>query len=138
MKKLLLIATLCFIAIGSALCQAVPYNVVFDITGNEPAIQQRMITLIKEIVDSRADAKVEVVFYGGSIAIVDKTKSGVMDDITKLARDSHVQFRACAIAMKKHNLDESGLVNGVQSVPDGIYEIVKKQAAGYAYIKIVQ
>jgi intracellular sulfur oxidation DsrE/DsrF family protein len=40
--------------------------------------------------------------------------------------------------MKKHDLDETGLVSGVQTVPDGIYEIVKKQAAGYGYIKIVQ
>ena len=61
-----------------------------------------------------------------------------MDDISKLSENKQVQFRACAIAMKKHDLDEAGLVTGVQSVPDGIYEIVKKQAAGYGYIKIVQ
>src|SRR5262249_52344461 len=112
-------------------------NVVFDITNGEPAAQQRVIVLVNEIIESNPNAKVEVVFYGNSISTIDKSKSTVADDISKLSANKNVQFRACAIAMKKHNLDDSGLVNGVQSVPDGIYEIVKKEAVGYAYVKIV-
>ena len=138
MKYIFLVAMTIFLTATSAFSQKVPYNVVFDITNNEPAIQQRMIVLVKEIISADPDAKVEVVFYGNSISIIDKNKSAVMDDISKLAENKQVQFRACAIAMKKHNVDETQLVSGVQSVPDGIYEIVKKQAAGYGYIKIVQ
>jgi len=138
MKKIFSIAAALFLYASSAFSQKVPYHVVFDITNNEPAIQQRMIVLVKEIISASPDAKVEVVFYGNSIAVIDKNKSAVSDDISKLAANKQVQFRACAIAMKKHDLDESGLVSGVQTVPDGIYEIVKKQAAGYGYIKIVQ
>ena len=138
MKKIILIVLVLLVYNNSASCQNVPYNVVFDLTNNEPAIQQRMIVLIKEIISASPEAKVEVVFYGNSIAVIDKNKSAVSDDISKLSENKQVQFRACAIAMKKHDLDDSGLVSGVQSVPDGIYEIVKKQAAGYGYIKIVQ
>jgi intracellular sulfur oxidation DsrE/DsrF family protein len=138
MKKIIVIALVILVYNNSASCQKVPYNVVFDITNNEPAIQQRMIVLIKEIISASPDAKIEVVFYGNSISIIDKSKSAVSDDIAKLSENKQVQFRVCAIAMKKHDLDESGLVSGVQSVPDGVYEIVKKQAAGYGYIKIVQ
>lgn len=138
MKKIIVIAIALLSYTNSASSQNVPYNVVFDITNNEPAIQQRMIVLVKEIITADANAKVEIVFYGNSIAVIDKNKSAVADDISKLSENKQVQFRACAIAMKKHDLDESGLVSGVQTVPDGIYEIVKKQAAGYGYIKIVQ
>lgn len=137
MKKFLIVGVF-FLSANCTFAQKVPYNVVFDITNNEPAIQQRMINLVKEIISADPDAKVEVVFYGNSIAVVDKNKSAVIDDISKLSENKQVQFRACAVAMKKHNLDESGLVSGVQTVPDGIYEIVKKQAAGYGYIKIVE
>ena len=138
MKKIILFSLVLLAYHNSASCQNVPYNVVFDITNNEPAIQQRMIVLVKEIISASPDAKVEVVFYGNSIAVIDKNKSAVSDDISKLSENKQVQFRACAIAMKKHDLDKSGLVSGVETVPDGIYEIVKKQAAGYGYIKIVQ
>jgi intracellular sulfur oxidation DsrE/DsrF family protein len=137
MKKIIVIALVLLTFKNSAVCQKVPYNVVFDITNNEPAIQQRMVSLVKEIIGADPNAKIEVVFYGNSIAVVDKNKSAVSDDISKLSENKQVQFRACAVAMKKHDLTESGLVSGVRTVPDGIYEIVKKQAAGYAYIKVV-
>lgn len=123
---------------GTTLCQNVPYKVVLDITNNQPAIQQRMIVLVNEIISARPDATVEVVFYGNSIDIIDKNKSGVMNDMIKLGQNSQVKFRACSIAMKKHHVTDKELISGVQSVPDGIYEIVKKQAEGYGYIKIVE
>ena len=138
MKKLLFISAVLFFSFSSAKSQVVPYNVVFDVTNNEPAVQQRVIVLVNEIIGASPDAKVEVVFYGNSIAMVDNAKTSVGDDISKLSENKQVSFRACAIAMKKHNVDESMLVKGVQSVPDGIYEIVSKQAQGYGYIKVVQ
>ena len=138
MKKKLIIAAIIFLNSTFSFSQTVPYNVVFDITGDEPAIQQRMVGLVQEIITSRPDAKIEVVFYGKSVAIIDKNTSKVTADISKLAENKQVQFKACAVAMKKHNVNESQLVSGVQSVPDGIYEIISKQAEGYGYIKIVQ
>ncbi len=138
MKKILIIAAIIFLNSTFSFSQSVPYNVVFDITGDEPAIQQRMVALVQEIITSRPDAKIEVVFYGKSVAIIDKNTSNVTADISKLAENKQVQFKACAVAMKKHNVDESELVSGVQSVPDGVYEIISKQAEGYGYIKIVQ
>jgi intracellular sulfur oxidation DsrE/DsrF family protein len=37
--------------------------------------------------------------------------------------------------MKKYGVNQSQLIAGVQTVPDGILEIVQKQAAGWGYIK---
>jgi uncharacterized protein len=137
MKKIIFTAALLFTNISIAFCQDVPYKVVFDITSSQPGIQQRMIGLIHEIIDARPDATVEVVFYGNSIPIVDKSQSQVMNDLMSLSQNKQVKFRACAIAMKKHHVTDDELVSGVQSVPDGVYEIVKKQAEGYGYIKLV-
>ena len=38
--------------------------------------------------------------------------------------------------MKRNNVNESGLLPGVKVVPDGIYEIISKQHAGWGYIKV--
>jgi intracellular sulfur oxidation DsrE/DsrF family protein len=38
--------------------------------------------------------------------------------------------------MEHNNVDSSQLIPGVGIVPDGIYEIVKKQREGWGYIKI--
>src|SRR5258708_24421660 len=99
MKKIFSTVAALLLYASSAFSQKVPYNVVFDITNNEPAIQQRMIILVKEIISASPDAKLEVVFYGNAIAIIDKSKSAVSDDISKLAENKQVQFSACAIAI---------------------------------------
>ena len=40
--------------------------------------------------------------------------------------------------MKAHNVDKSQLLPNVETVPDGIYELVSKQHEGWAYIKIAR
>ena len=56
--------------------------------------------------------------------------------VGKLAANDNVKFRVCAVAMKAHNIDKSQLIAGVESVPDGIYEIINKQHQGWGYIKV--
>ena len=46
-----------------------------------------------------------------------------------------IKIAACRNALKAHAIDESKLPSFVTVVPAGITEIVKKQSAGYAYIK---
>jgi intracellular sulfur oxidation DsrE/DsrF family protein len=38
--------------------------------------------------------------------------------------------------MKANSVDITQLVPGVQTVPDGIYEIITKQREGWGYIKV--
>jgi hypothetical protein len=39
------------------------------------------------------------------------------------------------VALKNNGVDKSQLIPGVQTVPDGIYEIIQKQHEGWGYIK---
>ena len=41
----------------------------------------------------------------------------------------------CEVAMEKQKLEKGQLLTGVETVPDGIYEILLKQGEGYGYIK---
>jgi intracellular sulfur oxidation DsrE/DsrF family protein len=40
--------------------------------------------------------------------------------------------------MQRYNIDKSQLIAGVETVPDGIYEIITKQKQGWGYIKVSQ
>ena len=111
------------------------YKVVFDLTSNDTLNHKAVIRWTNEIVNASNDAQVEVVFYGNSLDMVQKDKSVVANDIEKLAANKNVAFKVCAVAMKAHNVDKSQLIPGVETVPDGIYEIVKKEKDGWAYIK---
>ena len=111
------------------------YKVVFDLTSNDTLNHKAVIRWTNEIIKASKDAQVEVVFYGNSLDMVQKDKSVVADDVAKLSANKNVSFKVCSVAMKAHNVDKNQLISGVETVPDGIYEIVTKQREGWAYIK---
>ncbi len=134
MKKYILIICLGLFAPIFLLAQS-DYKVVFDLTSNDTMNHKAVIRWTNEIIKASKEAQVEVVFYGNSLAMVQKDKSVVGSDITKLVANKNVSFKVCSVAMKAHNVDKTQLIPGVEMVPDGIYEIVTKQKEGWAYIK---
>jgi intracellular sulfur oxidation DsrE/DsrF family protein len=111
------------------------YKVVFDLTSKDSVDQQAVIRWLKEIVNQSADAKMEVVMYAKGINLVLKDKSAFAAAVTELAANKNISFRVCAIALKNQGIDKSQLLPGVETVPDGIYEIISKQREGWGYIK---
>src|SRR5687768_9166292 len=135
MKRIIL-SVLVLAAGFTVLGQAKSYNVVFDLTSADTAIHQTVIRWLKEISKVHPDAKLEVVLYGKALPMVTTGKSVVAEDIKKLASNKNISFTVCEIAMNRHQIDKSQLVPGVVTVPDGIYELISKQAEGYGYIKV--
>jgi len=136
MKKIFLIAGFFLGILMQSFAQQKPYNIVFDLTTNDTATHQRVIRWINGILTSHPDAKIEIVFYGKALDMLVKDKSTVAGDVIKLGTDKKVIFAACEHAMQVFNINRNQLLNGVTTVPDGLYELVIKQAEGYGYIKV--
>ena len=115
--------------------QKAPYKVVFDVTSSDTVLHKMVIRWVGEILNADSNAEVEVVFYAKSLDMITKDKSIVADNVIKFAAKKNVAFRACAVAMKNNGVEKSQLLNGVGTVPDGIYEIISKQHDGWGYIK---
>jgi intracellular sulfur oxidation DsrE/DsrF family protein len=116
--------------------QPKPYKVVFDLTSSDPLDQQAVIRWIKEVTAVNPKTETEVVMYGRGLDLVISGKSTMAADVAKAMNDAHAKFNVCAIAMKNQQVDKSQLLPNVQTVPDGIGEIVSKQNAGWGYIKV--
>jgi intracellular sulfur oxidation DsrE/DsrF family protein len=134
MKRNILTGLLLFLS-AFLMAQKTPYNVVFDITSKDTIDHKMVIRWLDEITKADANAKLEVVFYAQSLDMVTKGKSVVAKQVEEYAKNKNVSFRVCEVAMKNNNVDKSQLLAGVQTVPDGIYEVISKQAQGYGYIK---
>ena len=117
------------------IAQTPDYKVVFDLTSKDSNDHQMVIRWLNGISQADPKAQLEVVLYGKSLDMVTKDRSTVAADINKLATNKNVSFKVCALAMKRHKLEKSQLLPSVQTVPDGIYEIVVKQREGWGYIK---
>ena len=134
MKKLFIVILVLF-SCNIVLAQKVPYNVVFDVTSPDTVVHQMVIRWINEITKADPNANIEVVYYAKSLGMITKDKSVVAADVTKLAGTKNVSFTVCEVAMKNNNVEKNQLIAGVKTVPDGIYEIVKRQSEGWGYIK---
>ena len=113
-----------------------PYKVVFDLTSSDPLDQRAVMRWIKEVSGVNPKTEMEVVMYGRGLDLVVSGKSTMEADVAQAMRDAHARFNVCAIAMKNQQVEKSQLLPNVQTVPDGIGEIVSKQNAGWGYIKV--
>jgi len=112
------------------------YKVVFDLTSKDTLNQQSLLREMNLIKAGNPDAKVEAVIYGQGLGLIKKDESSQSAEIQQLLAMKDVSIKVCALAMKRQKVDESQLLPGVQIVPDGIYEIISKQRAGWGYIKV--
>ena len=112
------------------------YKVIFDITSKDTASHKSVLRQASGIVKANPDAQVEVVIYSNALDLAVKDKSVIATPLAELLKDDRVQFKVCAITMKRHNVAQPQLVPGIQVVDDGIYEIIKRQREGWGYIKV--
>ena len=115
--------------------QEKPVKIVFDVTSSNIKVHGAALRHVKGMSKAYPDSKFEVVMYSGAIDMVLKDKSSVAADMEALSKNKNVSFVICEGTMKRHKIDKSQLIPGVTTVPDGILEIVAKQAEGWGYIK---
>ena len=122
--------------IRSAGAEGKPYRVVFDLTSRDSLDQKAVVRWIREISAASPDVQMEVVMYGKGFELVMPDRSTQLADVQEAAKRPNVTFKVCEIAMKNNKIEKSQLVKEVQTVPDGIHELVMKQQEGWGYIKV--
>lgn len=136
MKKCFLIFGFLLMFSSYSMAQKVPYRVVFDVTSKDTVVHQMLARWVKGIMAADPGAKIEIVYYAKSLDMVTKGKSVVADEVVQYAANKNVAFKVCEVSMKSNNVDKSQLLPGVETIPDGIYEIISLQHDGWGYIKV--
>jgi len=78
-------------------------------------------------------ADIELVVYGPGIAML-KKDSPVADRIAAALKKG-VHVVACQNSMRGYHLEQADLAPGVGTVPSGVVELIRRQHAGYAYVR---
>jgi uncharacterized protein len=76
---------------------------------------------------------IELVVYGPGIAML--KKDSVVAARLAGALKAGVRIAACQNSMRGFNLEAADLVPGVTPVPSGVVELIRRQHAGYAYVR---
>ena len=138
MNRILLIGFVAVSAFAFAPAKRDPYRVVYDLTSRDTLEQKAVLRWIREVHESSPGAQMEVVMYSKGIELVMPERSAYIDQVKDAMKTANAKFIVCAIALKNNNVTMSQMLPGVESVPDGIYEIVSKQQDHWGYIKVTQ
>lgn len=137
MKRALTITLVLLASLGFVGPKQAPYRVVFDLTSREDLEQKAVLRWLKEVSAASPNAQMEVVMYGKGFELVMPDRSNYTADVKEAMKNPNVKFKVCAIALRNNNVDKSQLLPGVETVPDGIYELVSKQQEHWGYIKVM-
>ena len=137
MRRSLFIGLFALLSPGFVQAQAQPYRVVFDLTSRDTLEQKAVLRWIREVHTSSPAAQMEVVMYSKGFELVMPERSAYIAEVTDAMKTSNVKFVVCAMALKNNSVDKSQLLQGVETVPDGIYEIFSKQQDHWGYIKVM-
>jgi uncharacterized protein len=135
MKTKFLIAAIMLLASQFSFAQK-DYKVVFDLTSGDTLSQQTALRWMNEVVKAEPTAKVELVMFGKGLPLAITGRSAVAEEIAELLTHKNVNIYVCSVALVNQHVDKNDLLPGIQTVPDGIYEIISKQRQGWGYIKV--
>ncbi len=108
---------------------------IFAVSDADPAKWNLTLGNIANALDGiGADkADIELVVYGPGIAML-KKDSAVADHIAAVLGRG-VRIAACQNSMRGFRLETADLVPGVGVVPSGVVELIRREHAGYAYVR---
>ena len=78
--------------------------------------------------------EVEVVAHGKGLAMLQKNNAARAERMSRIAAGG-VKFAACENTMRRMKVQKSDLFDFVVTVDSGVAEVVRKQEAGWAYLK---
>jgi uncharacterized protein len=78
--------------------------------------------------------EIEIVAHGKGLAMLQKTNAAQSERMARIAA-AGVKFAACENTMRRMKVQKSDLLEFVTTVDSGVAEVVRKQEAGWAYLK---
>lgn len=108
---------------------------IFAVSDADPAKWNLTLGNIANALDAiGADkADIELVVYGPGIAMLKKDSAVAERVAAVLGRG--VRIAACQNSMRGFGLEAADLVPGVGVVPSGVVELIRREHAGYAYVR---
>lgn len=112
------------------------YHVIFEMSAGE---QQRLEGVIRNIDNLKIalgaeNVNVELVLHGGAILSYTKDKTTLASEWERLAK-SGVTLLACNNSLKMRNISKDSLLPNIKVVDSAVAELVRKQQAGWQYIR---
>ena len=141
LAKRLLCAALCALALSTMKAQTEnasstkAHRVLFEVTMEGSEQWTAVLNNVENVRKSLGEAtEIEVVAHSKGLGMLLAKDNKLTDRMQKLS-EAGVVFAACENTMKKKNVTKDQLVPFATTTDSGVAEVVRKQEAGWSYIK---
>ncbi|WP_232700501.1 DsrE family protein [Halobacterium wangiae] len=109
-------------------------SVIHLVSGDETE-QRTALNIARNLLDDESGSidDIAIVAQAGGIHAV-TTDGEHAEDVQSLLDDG-VPFKGCSNTLAAFDLEESDLLDGVETVPEGAVEVTRLQDEGYAYLR---
>lgn len=112
------------------------HKVVFELTNDNPESWGALLNNVENLQKAMGapETQIEVVAHGKGLGMMLKKDSALTERIQKSA-ETGVIYAACENTMHRQSIRKEDLLPVVQTVDSGVAEVVRKQEAGWSYLK---
>lgn len=113
------------------------YRAVFDLTGDTPERWDAALRNVENLRKALGPGNVEaqVVVHGKAYPLLQKTNAAMEQRLRGL-REGGVRLSLCRNTMKRFDVAQGSLFPFAETVDAAVAELVRKQEAGWAYLKV--
>jgi intracellular sulfur oxidation DsrE/DsrF family protein len=108
---------------------------VFHLTTGDPEEQETTLTIAENLTDDESVDMDDIAVVAQSHGIEPVTEGGNESEHVKALLEDGLSIKACSNTLDMMDIDETDLVDGVETVPSGGGELTRLQSDGYAYIR---
>lgn len=112
------------------------HRVLFELTSDDPKVWEGVLNNVENVRNALGPraTDVEVVAHGKGLGVLIPSTTPHGKRVEQLATEG-VIFAACENTMKKLGIDRARLLPAATTVDSGVAEVVRKQEAGWTYLK---
>jgi hypothetical protein len=110
------------------------HRIVFQLSSDDTLVHKALMRQLGNVKSASPTTQMEVVCHGPGLDMLLKDKTTVAKGLADMTAKG-VVFVACEFTLRQRSLTKEALVKEAGTVESALLEIVKKQEAGWSYIK---
>jgi intracellular sulfur oxidation DsrE/DsrF family protein len=108
---------------------------VVHLSSGDESEQETALAIARNLLDDESGSIDDVAVVAQSKGIQAVAENGDYVDQVRSLIDDDVSFKGCSNTLAMMDMDESDLVDGVETVPEGAVEVTRLENEGFAYLR---
>ena len=108
---------------------------VIHLVSGDGTEQETSLAITENLLNDETGSIDDVVVVVQAAGMEVVTTDGPYEDRVRSLMENGVTFKACRNTLEMQGMDESDIVAGIETVPEGAVEVTRLESDGFAYLR---